>query len=1475
VSETGPETGTETGRLPYPGLRAYERDESDLFFGREGCVDEMVDRLAATRFLAVLGASGSGKSSLVRTGLLDALEIGLHASAGPLWIVADCHPGGSAFRNLAEALLSATQATEPSTDAIDTLDTFLRRGPRSIVEWTNDGNLPAKHNLLVLVDQFEELFRYGDYAGREEAEAFAALLLESIHTPGRIHVVITMRSEYLGACALIPGLAEQINSSLYLTRRMTREECREAIEGPAAVVGFAIEPALVSHILNDMAALAPWEQDRENSQLQRLSRQADQLPLMQHALSRLWQLARRRQPMAAPTLTLQDYLGIGMLQGALDQHAKEVVGRLKEAARPLVRRVFRALIAGTDLSDAVRKPMRLVELAAAVSADIADVRDVVDAFRARDCNFLRPSGGHALSDDTVIDISHESLIRQWSDLSKWFDEEARSSALWSRLIYSEERHAAGEGELLSGLDLANALAWWDREQPTSGWANSHGGKYEEIDNYLKDSREAEEKHVRGELERARRERKRLQTTSFAILCFAVVCLVLAGFSYRSYLMQQDANKAAQQALTEAREANRISIGAADRFVIGDAERMQKMRAIPYEEVFSRLNDGKAFLDKLAEHPVDRQRIALSQARLLSVSAEIKRDSGKPAEALSLVTEAEAALRRDVTRPDLVADRDLLLLRFGSTAIASLIEVRKYDEAIAAARQEVQWADARPGSDRSTVLEQAKARFYLMYALAWSDAYPEALEYAGQCLDYLKRPELAGMVERSYYSARCNMDYGFIIGRLKPKEDNDQYFRLAVQDYDLIPSSAKTIPMLIVESQALTNLASTYQDKKKNDEALEYYLKAEQAVDLSPVDLQQNLTVRSILVQRADRLGEFYDSLNDRNMADTWFRKAIGVGMADGRWHDLPDMADKIDTAMDNLENDLNNFGGSDPAVLKEYADSLKVHLPLREFLVRAGRAPWCQACLLLNKEGEFSALIKFDRMRKEDRYHEAMQLADETINEAAAILANPPNERTAMNARRAWYWLVQAMPKSPEEMPSVTTRADATERVNGEIERLTASRDRLAAFITAFPSAWIAEQHLGIVDSNLAKRFASVGRKEDAIGAAEAGAGLFNKTSLELLEDWYRTGSGPVARDLVKADSYGATLHSRHWDMTHLIVHHAKPLYRDDGNEIDVDIYIEDPRFEGDDPVARSIRQVEDIEGVKLKDNIRKVLYDDLKEANEKKISFSDFVLQDVGSAVPADEIKRRLEISAMNSDRTAGSKELATQWDLEGGDQAVKTAVTALLNDNPGRDFVPWLADVAETANDSRKYGLAVAILDTLLTKQHLPAATVVRFREVRGDARYEMGDLDGAVADWSLALSLKPDDAQALNSLGWCWVEQEKNLDLAIDLLTRAVHLAPNDANIRDSLGWAEVKSGKTEEGLKLLQSAAAQKPDMAELIAHLADTYRRLGRDKEASATFARAATLAKGDKLIAFIKRQQKLLDNSGAQSSASDPVPHTQ
>src|SRR5262249_3353111 len=309
----------------------------------------------------------------------------------------------------------------------------LKRGPRALIEWCRDGHhLAPGTNLLLLVDQFEELFRYQDYAGREEAEAFVALLLESRQptetaTPQDaefpIYVTITMRSEYLGACALIEGLAEAINEGTYLTPRMTREECRGAIVGPARVCEVEIEPALVNRLLNDLANFAPWDSSGAEIQLDRQARRADQLPLLQYTLNRMWEEAKEK---ARPiTLTVADYTAIGGLSGAPDKHANTILARPTRGPGPtrgaaITRAGVRAPPLGNSVADAVRRPTRFGDLVAICGDDRAGVGAVVDAFRAPGCNFLTPEVDPrrpALDDGDNIDISHESLIRQWGTLS--------------------------------------------------------------------------------------------------------------------------------------------------------------------------------------------------------------------------------------------------------------------------------------------------------------------------------------------------------------------------------------------------------------------------------------------------------------------------------------------------------------------------------------------------------------------------------------------------------------------------------------------------------------------------------------------------------------------------------------------------------------------------------------------------------------------------------------------------------------------------------------------------------------------------------------------------------------------------------------------------------------------------------------------------------------------------------------------------
>ncbi len=522
-------------RLPYPGLRAFRTDETDIFFGREACAEQMVDRLGETHFLAVLGASGSGKSSLVRTGLLDSLGLGLLAEAGSAWLTADMRPAGNPVVNLARALLRAKtkSAAEPEAASVADLAAFLRRGPRAVIEWCLAGNLPPRTSLLILADQFEELFRYSDYSGQQEAEKFVALLIESARSRSApIYVVITMRSEYLGPCALIPELAEQVNAGLYLTRRMTREETRAAIVGPAAVCGFTIDDGLVTRLLNDLASFAAWETEQNADRLQVLARRADQLPLMQHVLNRLW-LQARAAGRAPIVLREDDYDTLGGLTAALSKHADEVL-KTPGVDAGVAEIVFKALVSGDAVASAIRRPCRFDELVTLAGGRRAAVAAVIEAFRDPECNFLLTSPEGALADDTTVDISHESLIRQWETLTGWMLEEARAAAAYRAYERNAEAWRNGRIGLLREDELRAALRW--REGASAAWAKRYSQppdevrRFETVTDYIAQS------------ERHRRQVRTAKRSGAAVLAGAALLLV---FVYGSKVFKDYATGVAE------------------------------------------------------------------------------------------------------------------------------------------------------------------------------------------------------------------------------------------------------------------------------------------------------------------------------------------------------------------------------------------------------------------------------------------------------------------------------------------------------------------------------------------------------------------------------------------------------------------------------------------------------------------------------------------------------------------------------------------------------------------------------------------------------------------------------------------------------------------------------------------------------------------------------------------------------------------
>ncbi len=454
---------------PYPGLRPFDTAEAHLFFGRDQQVLDLADRLGRNHFVAVLGLSGSGKSSLVRAGLIPAIERGRLLEPGRTWRVAVTRPSGSPFANLAAEL-----ACDPAE---------LRSSSYGLIDWARRSLNASQQSLLLVVDQFEELFRYKDSATQSrknasagsEASAFIALLLASAHSPLPIYIVITMRTDYLGDCAEFPDFPETLNESQYLVPRLTREQRRQAIEGP---LGRArISSSLVERILNDAGD------------------EPDQLPILQHALMRTWARWNSVAPDNTRPIDDEDYDAVGRFSGALNQHADELLKTPAATAAPgFVEIIFKRLTALGRNNRERRDPALLSELWVLCNAsseqDRSRVNSIINVFRQGQATFLAPREGD-LRPDTFIDIAHESLIRNWNILAQqWLPDEEKQAKTLIELLDRASGWRAKERDLLAGLDLAGAVQWDRRRNQSPVWAEHYigAGKLSEVQAFIAASR---------------------------------------------------------------------------------------------------------------------------------------------------------------------------------------------------------------------------------------------------------------------------------------------------------------------------------------------------------------------------------------------------------------------------------------------------------------------------------------------------------------------------------------------------------------------------------------------------------------------------------------------------------------------------------------------------------------------------------------------------------------------------------------------------------------------------------------------------------------------------------------------------------------------------------------------------------------------------------------------------------------------------
>ncbi len=418
-------------RNPYKGLRAFEEADAADYFGREALTEHLVERLSRTRFLGVVGPSGSGKSSVVRAGLVPELRRGV-LPGSETWLVVQMFPGAYPLEELEAALLRIADNPPPSLmEQLEDGELGLLRALKRVLP--DDGS-----ELLLVLDQLEEVFTLVEDEARRTH--FLAILEKAVMDPhSRVRVVTTLRADFYDRPLLYSGFAELLRDYVEAVVPLTPEEFERAISGPAEGVAMTLEPGLLSEMIRDVSS------------------EPGALPLLQYALTELYE---RRE---GHVLTRDAYHEIGGVSGALAGRAESIYDDLNAPGQDAARQLFLRLITLGEGADDTRRRVNRSELEA-MEVDQEALAEAIDDFgTSRLLSFDRDPR----TSEATLEVAHEALLREWGRLRQWIDETREHVRMHRRLAAAARDWAEANRDssfLLRGSQLAQFDVLADESQ---------------------------------------------------------------------------------------------------------------------------------------------------------------------------------------------------------------------------------------------------------------------------------------------------------------------------------------------------------------------------------------------------------------------------------------------------------------------------------------------------------------------------------------------------------------------------------------------------------------------------------------------------------------------------------------------------------------------------------------------------------------------------------------------------------------------------------------------------------------------------------------------------------------------------------------------------------------------------------------------------------------------------------------------------
>ena len=510
---------------PFPGLRPFAPEDSDLFFGREAESDEIIVKLLKNRYITLIGSSGNGKTSLIHAGVLPGI-VKQKNGGSSVWKILSFTPGNDPLGNLADSLSKEIKDDPQKGIDRDTIYSDLLYNSNGFSEVARKYMIKSDENVLLVIDQFDEFFRYISPAKSDTSQAalkFVDFLIDSAHKQDpKVFIIVAMRAEYLTECSRYKGLISLVNNSNYIVPPIGSENLTEIIEAPVKFAGAKIDHKLVDEIIADLKG------------------RSDQLSLLQHTMMRTWnrwkQLGDREKP-----ISRTDYVAAGTVDEALSRHAEEAYDELGIHSKGICTVMFKAITRkGTD-NKGKRHPSDIKTIMSLARCSREELCEIIEKFRIRERSFLTPAEDFILKDKSIIEIQNECLIRSWERLRKWIDDEDSAIQMYLRLSEASALYQQGKANLCKPPDLQAAISWRDQYKPSLSWAVQFNPAFERAMVYLRTSEKAYNEEEQNKINLQNRRSKRIRLT---VRLLGIAILVAAGIVFFEYTQKSNSDKQA-------------------------------------------------------------------------------------------------------------------------------------------------------------------------------------------------------------------------------------------------------------------------------------------------------------------------------------------------------------------------------------------------------------------------------------------------------------------------------------------------------------------------------------------------------------------------------------------------------------------------------------------------------------------------------------------------------------------------------------------------------------------------------------------------------------------------------------------------------------------------------------------------------------------------------------------------------------------